>query len=61
MSNDKSKPTSPENLVQSSSTARVELSESELDKVNGGRKAGEQPKEYLKIKLEDIQISSVES
>ena len=57
MSQDKSKPTSPENLVKSSSTAAVELSETDLDKVAGGRKAGEQPQEYLKIKLTDVIIS----
>jgi hypothetical protein len=57
MTKDNSKPTSPENLVQSSSTAPVELAESELDKVSGGRKAGEKPVEYLKIKLTDVLIS----
>ena len=57
MSKDKSKPTSPENLVKSSSNASVELSESDLEKVAGGRKAGEQPQEYLKIKLTDVLIS----
>ena len=57
MTKDNSKQTSPENLVQSSSTAPVELAESELDKVSGGRKAGEKPIEYLKIKLTDVLIS----
>jgi len=57
MSKDKSKPTSPEDLVKSSSAAPVELSETDLEKVAGGRKAGEQPVEYLKIKLTDVIIS----
>ena len=57
MSKDKSKPTSPEDLVKSSSAAPVELSETELEKVAGGRKAGKQPVEYLKIKLTDVIIS----
>jgi len=57
MTKDNSKPTSPENLVKSSLTAPVELSESELENVAGGRKAGEKPIEYLKIKLTDVIIS----
>jgi hypothetical protein len=60
MTKDNSKPTSPENLVKSSSTAPVELAESELDKVAGGRKAGEKPVEYLKIKLTDVIVSGVQ-
>ena len=58
MSKDQSKPTSPEDLVKSSSAAPVELSESDLEKVAGGRKAGEKPVEYLKIKLTDVIITS---
>ena len=57
MTTDKSKPTSPESLVKSSSTAPVELSESDLDKVAGGRKAGGDQQEYLKIKLTDVIVS----
>jgi hypothetical protein len=49
MSKDKPKSTSTESLVKSSAIAPVELSESDLEKVAGGRKAGEQPKDYLKI------------
>jgi hypothetical protein len=60
MTKDSAKPTSPESLVKASPTAPVELAESELEKVAGGRKAGEKPLEYLKINLEDIQISSVQ-
>ena len=57
MTKDNSKPTSPEDLVKASSTAPVELSESDLENVAGGRKAGEKPVEYLKIKLSDVLIS----
>ena len=46
-----------ENLVKTSADAPVELSESDLEKVAAGRKAGEKPVEYLKIKLEDVIIS----
>ena len=35
MTKDNSKPTAPENLVKSSSTAPVELSETDLEKVAG--------------------------
>jgi len=56
-----SKPTSPEDLVKSSSTAPVELAETDLENVSGGgRKAGDKPLEYLKIKLEDVIISGVQ-
>jgi len=58
MTKDNSKPTAPESLVKSSSTAPVELAESDLEKVAGGRKAGEKPLEYLKIKLSDVLVSS---
>ena len=57
MTKDASKAASSENLVKSSATGSVELAESELDKVAGGRKAGEQPKEYLKVELNDVLIS----
>jgi hypothetical protein len=56
-----SKPTSPEDLVKSSSAAPVELAETDLEKVSGGgRKAGDKPLEYLKIKLEDVIVSGVQ-
>ena len=48
-----------EDLVKTSTEASVELSESDLEKVAAGRKAGEKPLEYLKIKLEDVIITSV--
>jgi hypothetical protein len=58
MSKDQTKPASPEDLVKSSSTAPVEVSESDLEKVSGGvRKAGEKPIEFLKVTLEDTIIS----
>jgi hypothetical protein len=57
MSKGKAKPTSPEKLVKSSSSAPVELAESDLEKVAGGRKAGGDQQEYLKIKLTDVIIS----
>jgi len=59
MTKDNSRPTSTENLVKSSATAPVELAEADLDQVAGGRKAGEKPLEYLKIKLTDVIITSV--
>jgi hypothetical protein len=46
-----------ENLVKTSAEGSVELSESDLEKVAAGRKAGDKPLEYLKIKLEDVIIS----
>ena len=50
MTKDNSKPTSPEDLVKSSSTAPVELAESDLEKVAGGmRKAGGTPYSSLKL------------
>ncbi|HVY99957.1 MAG TPA: hypothetical protein VHA35_10660 [Dongiaceae bacterium] len=57
MSKDKSKAASPEDLVKSSPTAPVELSETDLEKVSGGRKAGGDQQEFLKIKLTDVLIS----
>jgi hypothetical protein len=57
MTKDSSKPTSPENLVKSSSTAPVELSESDLDKVAGGRKAGKDQQEYLVVKMNDVIVT----
>jgi hypothetical protein len=47
-----------ENLVKTSTEGSVELSESDLEKVAAGRKAGEKPLEYLKVELENILISS---
>ena len=49
-----------ENLVKTSAEGSIELSESDLEKVAAG-KTGEKPLEYLKIKLEDVIITSVSS
>jgi hypothetical protein len=57
MTKDSSKPTSPESLVKSSSTAPVELSESDLDKVAGGRKSGKGQQEYLVVKMNDVIVT----
>jgi hypothetical protein len=46
-----------ESLVKTSAEASVELSESELDKVAAGRKAGKGQQEYLKVELKDVLIS----
>ena len=46
-----------EDLVKTSKGASVELSESEIALVTGGKK-GQKQEEYLKIKLEDVLISS---
>lgn len=37
---------------------KIELQEQELSRVTGGRKAGEKPLEFLKIKLTEVFISS---
>jgi hypothetical protein len=47
-----------ENLVKTSADASVELSESDLEKVAAGRKAGEKPLEYLKVEMKDVLISN---
>ena len=46
-----------ENLVKTSAEGSVELSESDLEKVAAGRKAGEKPLEYLKVEMENVLIS----
>jgi hypothetical protein len=50
--------TSPERLVKTSEAANIELSESELQKVAGGRKAGESQKDFLKVTLKEVIITS---
>ncbi len=57
MTKETPKPASPESLVKTSSTGSVELAESDLEKVAGGRKAGDKPLEYLKVTLNDATIS----
>jgi hypothetical protein len=54
--NDTPKP-SPDHLTTTTNDGKIELSEEELGRVTGGRKAGEQPVEYLKIKLTDVFIT----
>ncbi|HEY4164475.1 MAG TPA: hypothetical protein VGM59_15520 [Dongiaceae bacterium] len=49
---------SPEQLVKTSEAATIELSESELQKVAGGRKAGESQKDFLTVTLKDAVIIS---
>ena len=51
-------PKTPESLVKTSADGSVELSEAELQQVAGGKKAGTNQQEFLKIKMEDILISS---
>ena len=47
-------------LTATSEQNRIELSEEQLIRVVGGsRKAGSTPVEYLKIKLEEVIITSV--
>lgn len=55
-----------ESLVKTSAEGAVELSETELSQVAGGGKnktptTKTEPLEYLKIKLEDVLITSVPS
>jgi hypothetical protein len=57
MPKDNAKPTTAENLVKTTPAGAVELSEEDLEKVAGGRKAGEKPIEYLKITMTDVIIS----
>jgi hypothetical protein len=47
-----------ESLVKTSTEASVELSETALEKVAAGRKAGEKQMEYLKVEMKDVLISS---
>jgi hypothetical protein len=44
-------------LTTTTNEGRIELTEEELSRVAGGRKAGGRPVEYLKIKFQDILIS----
>ena len=36
----------------------VELSEAEIDKVTGGRKAGGEQQDYLVVKIEEVIVTS---
>jgi bacteriocin-like protein len=44
-------------LLKTSKKKDIELTEKELDKVTGGRKAGKDQQEYLKITLKDLIIT----
>jgi bacteriocin-like protein len=57
MTKETQKPASPEQLVETSKKGAIELSEQELKQVAGGRKAGGDQQEFLKIKLDDTLIS----
>ena len=54
--NDTPKP-APDRLTTTTADGKIELTEEELGRVTGGRKAGEQPFEYLIIKLEQALIT----
>jgi hypothetical protein len=51
------KSATPDSLTKSGKNAGIELSESELDQVAAGRKAGKGQQEYLKIELENTLIT----
>jgi bacteriocin-like protein len=53
----KSKAKSADKLLKTSKKKDIVLTEKELDKVTGGRKAGKDQQEYLKIKLQDVIIT----
>ena len=51
-----------ESLVKTSAEGSVELSETELQQVTGGKdKVKSQPLEYLKVEMKDVLITSVSS
>ena len=54
--NDTPKPAS-DRLTTTTADGKIELTEEELGRVTGGRKAGERPVEYLKIKLTEVFIT----
>ena len=47
-----------ESLVKSSAEGSVELAEKDLQQVAGGQKIKSNQEQYLKIKLEDVLVSS---
>jgi bacteriocin-like protein len=54
-----SKPAAKESLVKASKDAAVELSESELQQVSGGKPTkGQKQEEYFKVTMEDLLVSS---
>jgi bacteriocin-like protein len=44
-------------LIKPTETGNITLTEEELSRVSGGRKAGGTPLEYLKITMEDLIVS----
>jgi bacteriocin-like protein len=52
----KSKAKPADKLLKTSKKKDVELTEKELDKVTGGRKAGKDQPEFLKITMKDVII-----
>jgi hypothetical protein len=53
------KPSRRDPLATTAGEREIELTEQELTRVCGGRKAGERPIEYLVIKMSDILITGV--
>jgi bacteriocin-like protein len=51
------RPKSTDTLLKTSKKKDIELTEKELDKVTGGRKAGDKPQEYIKITMKDVIIT----
>jgi hypothetical protein len=51
------KPSRRDSLVTLTEESEIELTEQELSRVCGGRKAGERPLEYLKVTMTDILVS----
>jgi hypothetical protein len=50
---------SSDSLLKTSKRGAVELTEQELGKVTGGRRAGTAPVEFLKVKLNDVILTHV--
>ena len=48
---------SPDDLVQTTKSSDVELTEEQLNRVTGGRKAGSGQQEFLVIKMNDVIIT----
>jgi hypothetical protein len=50
---------SPDDLLKTGEDGTIELTENALDAVTGGRKAGEGQKDFLKITMKEVFITSV--
>ena len=64
MSNDKIDPSnkdatisSTDDLVKTTNAGKVELTEEQLNRVTGGRKAGKGQQEFLVIKMNDVIVT----